>query len=97
MSTSWRAAARAHYTSQYIIHRHDGRPRAPLVRAQSGGGSRLCRTYSVKTLVWFEEHGSRESALQRERLMKKWYRKWKLELIDRSNQDWRDLSVDLVR
>jgi putative endonuclease len=38
--------------------------------------------YGVKLLVWFEEHGSRDSAFARERQIKKWHRKWKLELIE---------------
>ena len=44
------------------------------------------KRYGVKMLVWFEEHGSRESAFMRERDMKKWNRKWKLELIERTNR-----------
>jgi putative endonuclease len=51
--------------------------------------------YGVKTLVWFEAHASRESALLRERQMKKWNRRWKLQLIERANPAWRDLAVDL--
>jgi putative endonuclease len=53
------------------------------------------REYGVKMLVWFEQHESRESALQRERQLKKWNRVWKLELIERSNPGWRDFYNDL--
>jgi putative endonuclease len=49
------------------------------------------REYSVKTLVWHETHDSRESALIRERQMKKWNRAWKLELIEKSNPERCDL------
>ena len=52
------------------------------------------KKHGVKLLVWFEEHGSRESAFLRERQMKKWNRRWKLELIERDNPDWRDLAAD---
>jgi len=48
------------------------------------------RDYGVKTLVWYEVHDSRESAIVRERQMKKWNRSWKLELIERHNPNWRD-------
>jgi putative endonuclease len=41
------------------------------------------RKYGVKMLVWFEQHETRESALQRERQLKKWNRAWKLQLIER--------------
>ena len=54
-------------------------------------------TYGVKLLVWYELHESRESAFQRERRMKNWNRKWKLQLIEQFNPDWRDLADELVR
>ena len=45
-------------------------------------------------LVWFEEHGSRESAFSRERQMKKWNRSWKVRLIEESNPEWVDLGEE---
>jgi putative endonuclease len=53
------------------------------------------RDYHVKQLVWYEVHESRESAIIRERRIKKWNRAWKLELIEKENQNWRDLSENL--
>ena len=53
------------------------------------------RDYGVKTLVWFEQHESRESALIRERRMKRWNRAWKLKLIESGNPNWLDLSESL--
>jgi putative endonuclease len=53
------------------------------------------RKYDVGILVWYEVHDTRESALIRERQMKKWRRLWKLELIERTNPGWRDLAQDL--
>jgi putative endonuclease len=47
-------------------------------------------------LVWFERHESRESAFLRERQLKKWNRSWKLELIEQSNPDWKDLASELT-
>ena len=52
--------------------------------------------YGVKMLVWFEEHGSRESAFLRERQIKKWNRKWKVELIERTNPQWLDPGADFL-
>ncbi|MEQ1930869.1 MAG: GIY-YIG nuclease family protein [Parvularculaceae bacterium] len=46
--------------------------------------------YDVTMLVWFEAHESREAAFRRERQIKEWKRRWKLELIEKSNPDWRD-------
>ena len=38
------------------------------------------RDYSVKRLVWYEVHDTMESAILREKRIKKWNRAWKLEL-----------------
>jgi len=50
------------------------------------------KKYGVTILVWFEVHETRESALARERAMKKWNRAWKIELIEKENSGWNDLS-----
>jgi putative endonuclease len=47
--------------------------------------------YGIKTLVWFEEHPDMYSAIQREKRIKEWRRAWKVDLIERSNPEWRDL------
>jgi putative endonuclease len=52
--------------------------------------------YGVDRLVWYEIHDSREDAFLRERQIKKWNRVWKLELIERTNPEWRDLTEDLA-
>ena len=52
--------------------------------------------YGVHTLVWYETHESMESAITREKAIKEWKRRWKLELIERNNPTWRDLYNDIV-
>jgi putative endonuclease len=52
------------------------------------------RQYAVRMLVWFEQHATMESAIVREKRIKKWNRRWKLELIEASNPAWRDLAED---
>jgi putative endonuclease len=47
--------------------------------------------YSVKKLVYYEDHSEIESAIRREKRLKKWERKWKLELIEKNNPQWLDL------
>jgi putative endonuclease len=54
------------------------------------------KQYGVKLLVWHEQHETRESALLRERQMKKGNRTWKLEVIETVNPTWRDLYTDIV-
>ena len=53
------------------------------------------KRYGVHMLVWYEVHETMESAIQREKNIKKWNRKWKLALIERLNPLWRDLFSDL--
>ncbi|WP_037452786.1 GIY-YIG nuclease family protein [Sphingobium chlorophenolicum] len=48
--------------------------------------------YGVRRLVWFEPHDVMESAIQREKRIKKWNRQWKIELIEAGNPDWDDLA-----
>jgi putative endonuclease len=47
--------------------------------------------YGVDRLVWFEPHEDLETALIRERQIKKWKRAWKINLIERENPHWADL------
>ena len=53
------------------------------------------RDYGVKLLVWYETHDTMESAIIREKRIKKWNRAWKLKLIEDVNPGWRDLAEDL--
>ena len=50
--------------------------------------------YGVKRLVWFEIHETMESAIKREKSIKRWHRQWKIELVERENPAWRDLAED---
>ena len=47
--------------------------------------------YGVKMLVYFEPHDTAESAITREKQLKKWERAWKMRLIEESSPEWRDL------
>lgn len=52
------------------------------------------RRYGVKQLVWYEHHSRIEDAIQREKNLKHWLRRWKLQL--KSNPQWRDLCADML-
>ena len=54
------------------------------------------KTYGVKLLVWYEVHNSIEAAIRREKTMKRWYRDWKIELIEKENPRWQDLYETLA-
>ena len=53
------------------------------------------KRYGVHTLVWYEIHETMESAITREKAIKRWKRDWKIELIQRDNPSWGDLYDDL--
>lgn len=57
-----------------------------------GMGSDFCRKYNLHRLVLAEEHGRVDDAIAREKALKAWKRDWKLQLIEQSNPEWRDLS-----
>ncbi len=52
--------------------------------------------YNVHNLVWYELHENMESAILREKMLKEWKRKWKLELIEGSNPNWNNLYNKIV-
>ena len=54
------------------------------------------KQYGVHTLVWYEAHDTMASAITREKQIKEWKRRWKLELIERMNPGWRDPYADIV-
>ena len=51
------------------------------------------KKYNVTKLVYFEETNSINSAIEREKQIKKWSRTKKDELINSINPTWKDLSV----
>ncbi len=54
------------------------------------------KKYGLHTLVYFESCEDRNGAIQREKQIKEWKRRWKLELIEKSNPEWKDLYEELV-
>lgn len=51
--------------------------------------------YKIKQLVYFEVHNNIETAITREKQIKKWNRDWKIELIEKDNPAWDDLYLSL--
>ena len=54
------------------------------------------KKYNVKLLVYYEIHQDINEAIKREKALKKWLRKWKIELIEKSNPDWKDLYDEIT-
>jgi len=52
--------------------------------------------YGADKLVYYESHRYINEAIRRESNIKAWKRKWKLELIEEENKEWKDLFYDLI-
>ncbi|MCB1721615.1 MAG: GIY-YIG nuclease family protein [Alphaproteobacteria bacterium] len=49
------------------------------------------KQHGCTQLIYYEIHKDIDQAAHRERLLKKWKRQWKIELIEKSNPNWYDL------
>lgn len=54
------------------------------------------KEYGCKNLVWLEQHETMESAIHREKRLKKYKREQKIRLIESLNPEWRDLYADIL-
>ena len=54
------------------------------------------KNHQTHFLVYFEMAENMLTAITREKQLKKWNRAWKIELIESTNSDWRDLYVELI-
>lgn len=52
------------------------------------------KKYNLNKLVYFEDTDQIEAALSREKQLKNWHRQWKINLINKTNNKWEDLSKD---
>lgn len=51
--------------------------------------------YNVNILVWYEQTNDVRIAIEREKQIKKWKRKWKIRLIEKTNPEWKDLFFEI--
>jgi len=54
------------------------------------------KEHHVHMLVWYEIHQDMPAAIEREKQLKKWKRKWKCDLIEGMNPYWKDLYEQIV-
>ena len=54
------------------------------------------KRHGVHQLVWYELHESMESAMLWEKRLKDWQRKWKVQLIEKTNPGWEDLYPMII-
>jgi putative endonuclease len=55
------------------------------------------KRYGVHQLVYFEQHATAASAIQREKTLKHWSRPWKIRTIETLNPTWADLYEEICR
>ena len=53
------------------------------------------KKYGVDKLVYYEQFQDVESAIKREKRLKNYNRRWKLELIEKLNPEWKDLYEEI--
>ncbi len=70
--------------------------RRRLAEHQRGDVQGFTARYGVNRLVWFEEHDLVMSAVQREKNIKHYSRRWKINLVQALNPDWQDLTSWLI-
>jgi putative endonuclease len=66
-----------------------------LMQHRDGTFEGFTKRYGVSRLVWFDMADTMEAAIESEKRIKKWPRRYKLTIIERKNPRWCDLAADL--
>lgn len=53
--------------------------------------------YNCKRLVYYEAFDEITQAIEREKQLKNWHRKWKIDLIESINPNWEDLYETIAQ
>ena len=64
---------------------------------KDGGVEGFTSRHGLKDLVWYEHHATMDSAIKREKKIKKWNRNWKVKMIEAFSSSWIDQhdSIDV--
>ena len=54
------------------------------------------KEHDLSRLVWYEAHEDVLAAITREKLIKRWHRDWKMNLIQAGNPAWDDLYESII-
>ena len=84
-----------HYGTLYVGVTSNLYQRVAQHRAGTFDG--FTKEHGLSRLVWFEPHPSMVAAIRREKSIKRYLRDWKINLIERDNPGWLDLSQDWDR
>jgi putative endonuclease len=66
-----------------------------LCQHRNGASKGFTARYKVHRLVHFEQFGTMELAIAREKQLENWHRPWKVNLLGKRNPHWEDLAVGL--
>jgi len=67
---------------------------ARVLEHKENRGSQHVTKYKIYTLVYYEALDDINNAIDWEKRLKRWRRKWKNKLVEERNPDWQDLSAD---
>ena len=65
-----------------------------VYKHKTGQGSKFTSKYNITKLVYYEVFGDIRYAIEREKQLKGYRRSKKIELIERENSEWNDISLD---
>lgn len=65
-------------------------------RHKNGVVKGFTKKYDIKNLVYYEVHQMAENAINREKIIKRWRRAWKVQLIENNNPNWKDLYNSIL-
>ncbi|MCP3729782.1 GIY-YIG nuclease family protein [Sphingomonas sp. MG17] len=66
-----------------------------IIQHREGAFDGHTKKWGIHRLVYYEAGGTMESAIAREKQLKRYRREWKRNLIERENPMWNDLAVGL--
>jgi putative endonuclease len=66
-------------------------------RHKTGNGCKFTKDYEVSKLVYLEKCENRQTAMAREKQLKKYNRRWKIRIIEQLNPKWEDLFGKLIK
>lgn len=69
--------------------------RSRILQHKHGRFEGFSKKYGCTRLVWYQTFEVMTNAIHREKQLKRYLRKWKLNLIEAENPEWRDMSEDL--
>ena len=73
-----------------------GNPKKRINEHKSKGIKGFTSRYGLDCLVYYEATSDINCAIQREKIIKRWKRQWKIELIEKMNPEWNDLYKNFM-